>query len=343
MCSFSRVRLFMLAGSSVLIWLLLSNPEAAAEGFAQGVHLCLRTLLPALFPFFVLCSFVASLSSHKSSFFTALLLSWLGGYAVCAGFVRDLSVQGKTDLRRAQLLLLLGCCSGPGFVIGSVGGQLMGSVRIGVVLYIAQLAANLAAVLIMWPFTRHMICVKPQKSLCTHPEEKSMTFSDAIIGAVDTSMCVCGTVLFFRVIQAVLLQTVNWPSWLSPVVSGILEISAGCAEYAQTGGPLALHGICFCLSFLGLSVFLQLHAIIGNMVELRPLLLERLLHIPLMWLFTQGGLHLLPGESEAFSSMSPRIVAMNRAAPDASFVVFLFFCAVLYKIHKKNYNKIGHA
>ena len=43
------------AAAGVLGVLLLAAPEAAAEGFASGTALCLASVLPALFPFFVVC------------------------------------------------------------------------------------------------------------------------------------------------------------------------------------------------------------------------------------------------------------------------------------------------
>ena len=35
--------------------LVLAVPEAAARGFAGGTALCLQSVLPALFPLFVVC------------------------------------------------------------------------------------------------------------------------------------------------------------------------------------------------------------------------------------------------------------------------------------------------
>lgn len=41
--------------------------------------------------------------------------------------------------------MMLGCCSGPGFVVGYIGGLLLGSTSLGALLYAGQLAANLLA------------------------------------------------------------------------------------------------------------------------------------------------------------------------------------------------------
>lgn len=340
MCSNSRARWLMLTISFFLLGMLLADPAATAEGFEQGLTLCMHTLLPALFPFFVVCGFVTANSGRKSSFATALLLSWLGGYAVCAGLVRDLAAQQKISPRRAQLLLLLGCCSGPGFVIGSVGGQLLGSVRVGCVLYAAQLAANLAATVILWPLNR-LVPVRLQDYTETGSADTRTQALTGVIGnAVNSCLYVCGTVIFFRIVQTVLMRTVNVPVRFVPWISASLEISSGCADFAKLGGQEALRGLCICLSVLGLSVFLQVCSLMGTADALWILVLERALHIPLMQIIVYTTMRFLPGESAVFSSMAPRVLVMNRMAPDAAFVVFLFFCAVLYKVHKKNYNKI---
>ena len=139
--------------------LLLAAPEAAAEGFASGTALCLASVLPALFPFFVVCELLTAappparllrplqrlLGLEAPEAAQAVALSWLGGDAVSAQLAGRLYGTHRISRRDARRLLLLGCCSGPGFVIGCVGGLLLGRLQLGVLLYAAQLAANLAA------------------------------------------------------------------------------------------------------------------------------------------------------------------------------------------------------
>ena len=78
--------------------LVLAVPEAATRGFAGGTALCLQSVLPALFPFFVVCELLTAapppavllrpmqrvLGLESAETARALLLSWVGGYAVCA-------------------------------------------------------------------------------------------------------------------------------------------------------------------------------------------------------------------------------------------------------------------
>ena len=147
------------AAAGALGVLLLAAPEAAAEGFASGTALCLASVLPALFPFFVVCELLTAappparllrplqrlLGLEAPEAAQAVALSWLGGYAVSAQLAGRLYGTHRISRRDARRLLLLGCCSGPGFVIGCVGGLLLGRLQLGVLLYGSQLAANLAA------------------------------------------------------------------------------------------------------------------------------------------------------------------------------------------------------
>ena len=48
-------RFFTAAAAAVLGVLVLAEPQAAKQGFASGTALCLDRVLPALFPFFVVC------------------------------------------------------------------------------------------------------------------------------------------------------------------------------------------------------------------------------------------------------------------------------------------------
>lgn len=139
--------------------LLLARPQAAAQGFAAGLKLCGGSLLPALFPLFVVCGLLGPLApalgwplrplmrlcgirSPRAP--AVLVLGWCGGYAVCAQQIAALRKTGELPPRDAALLLLLGCCSGPGFVVGCIGGQLFGSVA-GVCLCLSLLGASVLA------------------------------------------------------------------------------------------------------------------------------------------------------------------------------------------------------
>ncbi|MFZ2721452.1 MAG: hypothetical protein WAY38_06095, partial [Gemmiger qucibialis] len=253
------------------------------------------------------------------------VLGWCGGYAVCAQQIAALRKTGELPPRDAALLLLLGCCSGPGFVVGCIGGQLFGSVALGLLLYGLQLAANLAAAACLVLFLPKQELPAGQGS----SQQKSVTFPQAISNAVQSSLTVCGCAVFCRVVGSVLGQ--GMPDGARLYLNAALEISAGCADFAAAG---SVAGVCLCLSLLGASVLAQLAALLQGTVPLGLLLAARVLH----FVFLQGLLHLclplVPGQAAVFTSLAPQVVVMKRTAWDTALAIAFFLCAALYQLYK---------
>ena len=373
--------------------LVLAVPEAATRGFAGGTALCLQSVLPALFPFFVVCELLTAapplavllrpmqrvLGLESAETARALLLSWVGGYAVCARLAGQLYGAGRITRRDAALLQVLGCCSGPGFVIGCVGGALLGNVRLGVVLYAAQIGANLGAGAVC-QLLSHIVganivrpsswrgCAFPERPLtsetarvrtmfaptdCTrevsgrskvlsptrcggsHLAEGAKGLPQAISSAVTSSLSVCGCVVFFRIVGAVLLAVLPLPP---TAVSAALEVSAGCAGFAALGGAAALYGCCACLSVLGVSVWAQLRLFAGAAYRPRLLVFSRAVHLVLLQLLVRVCAQLLPGSVTACSTLAARVLPVFRLPPDAAAAGFVFLCAALYKARQSLYN-----
>lgn len=330
-------------------FLLLRDPQLAARGFQSGVSLCVRTVLPALFPFFVLCELLLScpvqgrflrrlagcLGFQRENGLMAVLLSWFGGYAVCARLAGRLRQENRLDPRDTALLMLLGCCSSPGFVIGCVGGLLLGNLHLGFLLYGLQLAANLLSTAFCLPL------LPPAQKVLSAPasEPPACSISRAISAAVTISLNVCGCVVFFRTAGAVLEPLLPQTSWSRPLLSASLEISSGCADFAALGGSAALYGCCLCMSLLGISVWAQLSLLTEGAVSLRLLAVNRAIHLAvflgLVRLFTR----FLPGTLSVYSTLAQRVIPTRRLPLDAAVIAFLFVCAALYKVRQNFYNE----
>ena len=362
--------------------LVLAVPEAAARGFSGGTALCLQSVLPALFPFFVVCELLTAapppaallrpmqrvLGLESAETARALLLSWVGGYAVCARLAGQLYGAGRITRRDAALLQVLGCCSGPGFVIGCVGGALLGNVRLGVVLYTAQIGANLGAGAVC-QLLSHIVGANTVRPLavsdvgdlsgkaqprqldgrtmfdstdCTREvsgrskilsptrcggsllAEGAKGLPQAISSAVTSSLSVCGCVVFFRIVGAVLLAVLPLPP---------------TAVSAALGGAAALYGCCACLSVLGVSVWAQLRLFAGAAYRPRLLVFSRAVHLVLLQLLVRVCAQLLPGSVTVCSTLAARVLPVFRLPPDAAAAGFVFLCAALYKARQSLYNK----
>ena len=120
-------------GALAFLLLLILDARTAAEGMRSGITLCLRTVIPSLFPFFV-CSMVLNSSLTGQPFHAlrplsrfcriprgseALLLTGLlGGYPVGAQAVSEAYASGHLDRRTARRMLAFCSNAGPAFLFG---------------------------------------------------------------------------------------------------------------------------------------------------------------------------------------------------------------------------------
>ena len=155
--------LFLLAAAGAFL-----RPQAAMAGALQGMATCAHAVIPTLFPFLVLSGLILSgplaqwagfalrpftkllgIRSKKAP--AALLCGLLGGFAPGARAVGQLRRQNELSAAEAECLLVGAVCSGPAFVVGSVGTAMLGSRSSGWILYLCQAGAGLLCALIFRP------------------------------------------------------------------------------------------------------------------------------------------------------------------------------------------------
>ena len=142
---------------------LLFFPDVSAAAAREGVALCLQTVLPSLFPFFVLSSLLVQsdvprllsramagvmypLFGVSGAGASALILGLLGGYPVGARTVAELYGRGEIAREEAEQLLAFCNNSGPGFFLGVCGTAVFGSARAAFVIFFMVLLRLLSLV-----------------------------------------------------------------------------------------------------------------------------------------------------------------------------------------------------
>lgn len=273
-CSLStwkKAGVWGLCAAAVL--LLLRYPQAAATGISRGLSLCGQLLIPSLFPFLTVAGtmiksgMIADIGYRLRKVTTAvfgvsgsaagaLLLSVLGGYPAGANAVMELLETGELSEEEARVLLRYAVNAGPAFVIGGVGVGMLGSVKAGVLLLIAHLAASL--LIALFHRRRH----PPAASHRVHTQPMGSAVIAAVHDATYTLLGMCGFVLvsscLLSLADAMGTNAVTVP-WLRTVCVGMLEVTTGCFEAVRMGvwAPLFLGCI---LGFSGLSVCGQIAA-----------------------------------------------------------------------------------
>lgn len=244
--------------------LLILDTKTALRGASEGMNLCLGSIIPSLFPFFVISIYLTGFLSGKQfkplrilgklcriphGSESLLLIGLLGGYPTGAQAVAQSYEAGqlsKTDAKR-----MLGFCSnaGPAFLFGILSGKFPQMWYLWALWIIHIFSSLLVGVLL------------PGRSLhsCTMTKGQPLTVIQSLKKAISNTAMVCGWIVLFRVVLSFLDR---WLLWILPIdgqvaALGILELANGCCEleYIQNiglrflicSGILGLGGLCVAL------------------------------------------------------------------------------------------------
>lgn len=240
---------------------LILDSKTTLLGASQGITLCIRTLIPTLFPFFVLSTLLtSSLTGLKLPFGgdgAYFLIGLLGGYPVGAKSIADSGARGGLSKEKAGRMIAFCNNAGPAFLFG-IGMQLFENLWICLLLWgIHILSAGMVAILTPADKT------KGSRISISNP----ISLTEAVQASLKTMALVCGWVVLFRVLLSILSR---WCLWMLPklgisIVFGLLELSNGIlylSEIPSVGLRFTLFSAY--LAFGGLCVALQTCSLIGG-------------------------------------------------------------------------------
>ena len=318
-------------------FLLFAAPQTCAVAMRQGLVLCGGPLLVSLFPFLVVSSLllqsglaqtlglllwpvVRFIGLKKPAAGGVLLVGLAGGFAPAAVAAAEAVCTGELTADEASALLPGCICSGPSFVILTVGEQMLGSRTVGIGLFAAQVLAGWLTAALLYRLSGK----KAGRQTASEPlpiPAGPPTLDGILAQSAVTYLKLCGFVLYFRMLAAGC--SLLLPVMLAPFPAMLLEVCSGCDAASRTG--LWASGLCCAaLSVQGASVLLQVRTICPKEISFRPLLWGRLVHLPLsLALFYMG----LPERAvETFNTLTTRVIPMRRVPLDCALLVFLVCC-----------------
>ena len=264
----SHTRILPVVLSCLALCALILDSKTALSGASEGLELCFRTVIPSLFPFFVVSIFLSSLltcASFLKPVSKALklpaggevyfLLGMLGGYPVGARCVAQACTQGK--LSRQDGERMLGFCSnaGPAFLFG-MGASVLPSMEMCFLVWGIHILSSI--------LVGAAVPAAPAEGQC-HREIKPISLSDALQQAIMAMAQVCGWVVVMRVVMRFMEQWFLWmlPSDLRMIFAGLLELSNGVCGLKEIPS-LAIRFTLFSvfLSFGGICVLLQTKSVL---------------------------------------------------------------------------------
>lgn len=358
---------------ALVVW-----PKQAMAAAQDGLELCGNVIIPSLFPFFVLSSLVVELGMSRylgrlfqpvmaplfrvgGSCASALALGFVGGYPVGARTAIALYRDGQCSQTEAERLLAFCNNSGPAFILGVVGAGVFGSGRVGLLLYLAHVAASFCVGLL---FRFYKPSQGPRRGDRAAPQFQAASFPAAftrsVTGAFSSTLNICAFVLFFTVTirmltlsglltgLARLLSSLLAPlglsqSWAQRLLTGLLEISSGVTSLTDGALSGRLSMAAFMLGWAGLSIHCQVLAFLGDSgLSMRTYLVGKLLHgalsAALTGLFT--GLvcleapvaFYLTDQVESIAALDfPRALTISTLSVWGTWLLFLLLCVYVVK------------
>lgn len=220
----------------VLVW-FLSDAAKIRAATAQGLALCASAVIPALFPFLVICDLLISLGFGQwlspylaglmgplfhlpGTASSALLLGLVGGYPIGARTAANLCRERLLTTEEAARLLAFCNNANPVFFITVLGAGVFGSTRVGVWLWLIHLLSAL--------LTGLLLCRGAAPSRSRPPAGKpaaipsfSMAFVDAVRNSAGSMLTICGFVTLFYVLTRPMAAL---GGVAAPLLTGIVEL-----------------------------------------------------------------------------------------------------------------------
>ncbi len=226
--------------SCIAMLIIILDGRSAVSSIANGIDLCLRTVVPALFPFFVLsgimnnCFFgqafrfmepVRKLCRIPAGTESILFIGLVSGYPVGAQLVTRAYASGSLSKENARRML--GFCSnaGPAFLFGLLSAAFSRPI----ISWFLWGVHIVSALIVGW------LLPGGTTNKCILQQQEAITVTKALHNAIRNLAAVCGWVILFRLMLDFLSKWFLrfFPVEIQVLISGFIELSNGCILLQQ--------------------------------------------------------------------------------------------------------------
>ena len=348
----------------ILIFILgfVGNSKVCFDAVRSALELCCHAVIPSLFPFLVISKITIELGlahsiarrfeSTMRTFFhlpgssaVAFIIGILSGYPVGAKIVVTLYEEKLCSENDAEQMLAFCNNSGPLFIIGTVGTAMLGSIQTGIILYsIHVLSAITVGLLFRGAGASHT----DRRFIHYKTSLLSDSLTKSILESVHTIILICGYVVFFAAIIAVLrifgffsttaviFNKLGIPPEITEsFLAGLIEISSGCTALSLSSAPLPL--ISFIVAWSGISAIAQVGGIIGkSRLSLKCFAISKLVHGIIAAIYTVIFIKFRPA-LPIFSTQKNRLQVI--AVGWIPLLLYIFLLIIILIMFSKNHRK----
>lgn len=247
----------------VAFFLLILDTRTAVSGVAEGIELCLRTVIPALFPFLILSPMLVAsiprltilrplgrLLGIPDGSESIVIAGLLCGYPVGAHMVHDAWIKGQLTRSDARRMAAFCNNAGPAFIFG-IGGSIFSDRRIPWLLWLVQILSS---------FLVGVLLPGKSKQRYSNNHTTSPSLRSSLERSIVVMTYICGWVILFRIILSFFRRWLVWlfPKWVDILLCGVLELANGCTILNTIQDPsVKFLMMSAFLAFGGLSVHMQ--------------------------------------------------------------------------------------
>lgn len=319
---------------------LIIYPKNTAEGIKNGFLLLGNNLIPALFPFMVLSSYISGsgISVIISKFFEKpfkfifktsgygvipFILGALGGYPVGAKTVCEFYESEKISRNDASRLLYWCINPSPAFLITAVGTFMLGNTKSGFLIYFSCLISSLSIGFFCRFLSNNEIYPIENKL----PKNKESIFVKSVSKGSEGMLSICGWVLTFCVLAS-LCDALNLPYTLSYIIKSVGEVTTGCKNAVSRG--LSLPVIAGIAGFGGFAVICQCASYSSACkVEMKYLICSRLINSALSGIYCSALLKLFPQCENVGVIIGTSTASFTLYHSVGASIILIIMCALL--------------
>lgn len=278
---------------SICAWIMI-HPEISSESIKQGIKCCINILIPSLFPFMFMATFIVQsqilstsgkLISKLTKFlfylppYTApvIILGLVGGYPVGARGVKTLFDKNKINSEQLNRMMCFCVNAGPGFLVSLVGSILLKNKFLGIAMLISQ---TTSAILIgifcgIYSRKRNLPLYSIDESISYHKTNiaESIVESTSLICSSMAEMCVL--VIAFTFLNSVINNSGIFDFVCSNIKflevfkneiiaasNALFEVTSGCIK--SSNSKLGFMIIAFAVGHGGVCTHMQIASILKN-------------------------------------------------------------------------------
>lgn len=348
---------------------MIAVPNSSARGVSGGIAYCINILVPSLFPFMFMASFIVKsrIFENLQKAFSPLtklmfylpgctaptiFLSLIGGYPVGARGVKSLLENKEINSEQASRMMCFCVNAGPAFILGVVGSALLKNPFMGMIIFAVQVVVSLLIGVLCGIIVRYKKTAFYLKKESV--AENHTKISEAIVKSCEEAsrsmLVMCTLVIVFSALLSMFkdFDALNFftnflfkfgipRSESLALLTSFLEITAGCAQAAHLHSAPAT--IAFAIGYGGVCVHLQVASILTKTdFNYRKFCIFRFFNALMSGILTHVAVSVFEKSTPVFSTISqPAFVSNSSTAHGSAALIALCFYFI-FTVNKNGKN-----